>query len=328
MTAITTTGLTKAYKRYEKAPGLLGSLRSLVVRPYTTHDALVDFDVSVDEGEFVGLIGPNGAGKTTLIKLLTGIIAPSGGRADVLGFTPSRLQDGLKRQYALVVGQKSQLFPELSAADAFLLFRQIYGIGDADFRRNRDALVDLFGVSKLLHVPVRTLSLGERMKMELVAALLHQPRLLFLDEPTIGLDAVAQGQMRAFLAEVNRMRGTTILLTSHYMEDIRVLCKRCVVLGAGRKCYDGDLHDLLARHSDLRRITVELADAHGAALPACAQRVVRGEGRLTFYAPREEAHRAARELLMTLEVRSIAVEDEDIADVVGRIYAARAEAAL
>ena len=248
MNVIRTRGLCKTYRRFEKQEGLLGSVKSLFHRQYIEKAALRAFDLEVEAGEFVALIGPNGAGKTTLVKLLTGIVAPSGGQVSVLGYEPARLQNALKQQYAVVMGQKSQLFFELTAADTFLLFKEIYAIPEARYRENLRALVGLLGAEEALNVQVRTLSLGERMKMELIASLLHDPKVLFLDEPTIGLDAVAQHQMRAFLRAINRERGTTILLTSHYMEDVLQLCRRCVVITGGEKRYDGDTEALFERY--------------------------------------------------------------------------------
>jgi len=240
---IKTKNLTKTYRRFEKEPGLIGSVKSLFNRRYTDKTAVMDFGLTVGAGEFVGLIGPNGAGKTTLVKMLTGIIAPTSGEISVLGYEPNRLENAFKKQYAVVMGQKSQLFFELTPTDTFRLFKELYGIPDADYRRNVDYFVELFGVAEFLNVQVRTLSLGERMKMELIVALLHNPGVLFLDEPTIGLDAVSQRQMRAFLQEVNREKGTTILLTSHYLEDVQSLCRRCVVIDGGVKLFDGSAEE-------------------------------------------------------------------------------------
>ncbi len=248
MSAILARGLTKTYRRFEKQEGLLGSVKSLLHRRYVEKTALRGFDLRVEPGEFLALIGPNGAGKTTLVKLLTGIIAPTGGEVSVLGYEPSRLQNALKKRYAVVMGQKSQLFPELTAADTFLLMREMYEIPEARYRENLREFTRLFDAEGLFSVQVRTLSLGERMKMELIASLLHDPEALFLDEPTLGLDAVAQHQVRAFLREVNRRRGTTILLTSHYMEDILQLCGRCVVVTEGEKRYDGETQALFERY--------------------------------------------------------------------------------
>ncbi|MDR1600178.1 MAG: ATP-binding cassette domain-containing protein [Oscillospiraceae bacterium] len=234
-----TRALTKTYRRFDKQPGLMGGVKSLFNRKYIYRTAVSSFDLDIAPGEFVGLIGPNGAGKTTLVKMLTGIIAPTSGEISVLGFIPNKLEDGLKRRCAVVMGQKSQLFFELTAEDTFRLFQSLYSIPEAEYRRSLDMFVEMFGVGHLTRAQVRTLSLGERMKMELIAALLHNPGVLFLDEPTIGLDAVAQRQTRQFLQDVNRERGTTILLTSHYMEDILKLCPRVVLINDGRKRFDG-----------------------------------------------------------------------------------------
>lgn len=240
MKIIETENLTKKYKRYKKQEGLTGSIKGLFHREYEQKIAVDAFNMEVNEGEFVGLIGPNGAGKTTLVKMLTGIIAPTSGRIQVMGFYPNKLEKAFKQQYAVVMGQKSQLFFELTAEDTLKLFKEIYRIPEDEYKRNKEFFVDLFQVQELMNVQVRTLSLGERMKMELIVALLHNPKILFLDEPTIGLDAVAGKQIRTFLKDVNESRGTTILLTSHYMEDIKVLCKRSIVVNHGRKIYDGD----------------------------------------------------------------------------------------
>ena len=241
-------GLSKTYRRYKKKEGIRGSIEGLFRREYEEKTAVNNMDLLVQKGEFTGLIGPNGAGKTTLIKMLTGIIAPTSGKLSVLGFTPDEPRDSFKRQYAVVMGQKSQLFFELTVNDILRLFQAIYEIPEREFQENKRFFVELFQVRELMDVQVRTLSLGERMKMELMVALLHNPRVLFLDEPTIGLDAVASRQIRKFLREVNRERHTTILLTSHYVEDIRMLCDRAVVVSHGRKFYDGSTTELFDRY--------------------------------------------------------------------------------
>lgn len=264
---IETTNLTKTYKLFEKEPGLRGGVKSLFNRKFTYKTALSNFILEVNEGEFVGLIGPNGAGKTTLVKILTGIIAPTSGNISVLGYYPNKLENTFKKQYAVVMGQKSQLFFELSAGDTFLLFKELYGIPTEEYQQNLDYFVKLFNVEKLLNVQVRTLSLGERMKMELIVALLHNPKILFLDEPTIGLDAIAQRQMRTFLKSVNETRGTTIILTSHYMEDIKSLCKRCVVVNNGEKIYDGSTDALFEKYRTHKKITLSFAEETDFVLP-------------------------------------------------------------
>lgn len=243
-TIIKTENLVKTYRRYRKREGIGGSIKSLWKRDYEEKTAVDHIDLSVEEGEFIGLIGANGAGKTTLIKMLTGIIAPTEGSIDVLGFYPNDLKNAFKKQYAVVMGQKSQLFFELTVNDTLRLFKEIYEIPEKEFQANKQYFVELFGVQELMDVQARTLSLGERMKMELIAALLHNPKILFLDEPTIGLDVVASKQMRRFLKEINDEKKTTIILTSHYMEDIRELCKRSIVINHGVKIYDGATEEL------------------------------------------------------------------------------------
>ena len=240
--------LSKTYRRFKKKEGIRGSITGLFKREYEEKAAVSHMDLQVREGEFIGLIGPNGAGKTTLIKMLTGIIAPTSGQLSVLGFVPNQRKDAFKKQYAVVMGQKSQLFFELTVNDILRLFQAIYESPEGEFQENKHYFVELFQVEELMDVQVRTLSLGERMKMELMVALLHSPRVLFLDEPTIGLDAIAARQIRNFLQEINRERHTTILLTSHYVEDIRMLCDRAVVVSHGRKFYDGSTAELFERY--------------------------------------------------------------------------------
>ncbi len=320
MTVIRTEHLTKTYRRFEKEAGLKGSMKSLFHRRFITKTAVDDFNLSIDDGEFVGLIGPNGAGKTTLVKMLTGIIAPTSGEISVLGYFPNRLENAFKRQYALVMGQKSQLFLELSAADTFLLFKELYGIPDEEYRRSLDYFTELFEVREYLNVQVRTLSLGERMKMELIAALLHNPKVLFLDEPTIGLDAVAQKQIRTFLREVNGQRGTTIILTSHYMEDIKSLCKRCVVVNHGQKLYDGALAALFDRYQTHKKITVLFEHENGLHLPQDVEVLEQNPYKVSLMVRRERAQAVLAQLLDECDISDLTIEEDDIGNVVERIY--------
>ncbi len=328
MPLIDTKGLTKIYRRFEKDQGLKGSIASLFHRKYVEKTALSNFELTVSEGEFVGLIGPNGAGKTTLVKLLTGIIAPTAGSLSVLGFVPNRLENDFKKQYAVVMGQKSQLFFDLTPSDTFRLFKEVYDIPESTYRRNIDYFTSLFQVEHLMRVQVRTLSLGERMKMELIAALLHSPRILFLDEPTIGLDAVAQHQMRSFLREVNRDQGTTILLTSHYMEDIISLCKRCVVVNHGEKLCDGPTDMLFQQHQTYRKMILALEEDCDVELPSICTEVVREPLKLSFLLPKADATPMLQSLLSRYPIKDIMVEEEDIGSVVTRLYETREEAAL
>lgn len=320
MNIIETKHLTKEYQRFTKEAGLKGSVKSLFKRKFITKTAVSDFDLTVMEGEFVGLIGPNGAGKTTLVKMLTGIIAPSSGEIKVAGYYPNKLEQDFKKQYAVVMGQKSQLFFELTASDTFLLFKELYHIPEEDYQNNLDYFIQLFQVQDILDVQVRTLSLGERMKLELIVALLHNPKLLFLDEPTIGLDAVAQKQIRKFLREVNETRGTTILLTSHYMEDIKSLCRRCVVVNGGCKLYDGDTDTLFLKYQTHKKITLALEQEETCRLNYDYTTLEVSPYKLSLLIKKEQAQDLLKDVLSNYALSDITIEEEDIGTVVERIY--------
>ncbi|HLN29496.1 MAG TPA: ATP-binding cassette domain-containing protein [Gemmataceae bacterium] len=234
-------GLTKIYRVTQKKEGFLRAVRSLFRREYKEVRAVDNVSFAIEPGEMVAFLGPNGAGKTTTLKMLSGLIYPTQGSAQVLGFTPWDRADEFRRRFSLVMGQKNQLWWDLPAADSFQLHREIYSLSRAQFTRTLGELTELFGVSKLTDQPVRELSLGERMKMELIAALLHQPQLLLLDEPTIGLDVVAQATIQRCLKDYNVRYGVTMLLTSHYMRDVEALCARVLVISHGRVIYDGPL---------------------------------------------------------------------------------------
>lgn len=320
-TIIKTEGLSKKYRRYKKTEGIRGSIVSLWKRDYEEKLAVNHVDLTVEEGEFIGLIGPNGAGKTTLIKMLTGIIAPTEGSIDVLGYYPNDLKNEFKKQYAVVMGQKSQLFFELTVNDTLRLFKEIYEISETEFQENKNYFVELFGVEKLMDVQVRTLSLGERMKMELIVALLHNPKVLFLDEPTIGLDAVASKQIRKFLKEINEKKKTTIILTSHYMEDIKMLCKRTVVINHGAKLYDGATDELFDRYQKNKKVTVTF-DAPVKDLSIKTDETHLLENSLYKHVYKVSKANAPQLLseLMEYEPKDIGVEEEEIGVVVERIY--------
>jgi ABC-2 type transport system ATP-binding protein len=320
---IQTRNLTKTYKLFEKEAGLRGSIKSLFNRKFTDKTALSNFNLEVKEGEFIGLIGPNGAGKTTLVKMLTGIIAPTSGEVSVLGYFPNKLENAFKKQYAVVMGQKSQLFFELSAGDTFLLFKELYGIPAEEYQKNLDYFVNLFGVEKLLNVQVRTLSLGERMKMELIVALLHNPKVLFLDEPTIGLDAVAQKQIRKFLKEVNETRGTTIILTSHYMEDIKSLCRRCVVVNSGEKIYDGSTDALFEKYQTHKKISLLFAEETNFELPVSCTMIEQDPLKAVFMVPVSISQETIYSSMQRYSLRDITIEEDEIGSVVERIYGDR-----
>ena len=320
MNIIETKNLNKTYRRLMKPEGIRGSIKSLWKREYEEKIAVSNLNFTMEEGEFVGLIGPNGAGKTTVTKMLTGIIAPSSGEIEVLGYYPNDLKNEFKRQYAVVMGQKSQLFMELTANDTLRLFKEIYGIGEKQFQETKAYFTELFKIEDLMNVQVRTLSLGERMKMELVVALLHNPKLLFLDEPTIGLDAIASRQIREFLSEVNKERGTSIILTSHYMEDIKTLCGRSVVINHGRKLYDGDTSALFEKYQKNKRISISFVETfEGVRLPDYANVIEQTPYKLLVETPKDTAGEVL-ERIMPYHPSDITVEEDEIGTVVERIY--------
>jgi len=248
--------LSKDYRVHQKREGLWASVAALFHREHRLVQAVRSVSFAVEQGEFVAFLGPNGAGKTTTLKLLSGVITPTSGEARVLGYVPWRRDNAYRRRFALVMGQKNQLWWDLPAAESFRLHQQIYGIDPVVFEQTRDELLDLLGVRKLLGQPVRELSLGERMKMELIAALLHSPEVLFLDEPTIGLDVVAQHNIQQFLRHYQQERRTTILLTSHYMKDVAALCRRVIIIARGEIMYDGSLSWIIDRFSRHKIVTL------------------------------------------------------------------------
>src|SRR5213595_207034 len=257
MAVIEVHGLTKAFRTYKKAPGFLTAIKGLVRRKYETTLAVKEVSFAVEEGELVGFLGPNGAGKTTTLKMLAGLLYPTSGAACVLGYTPWERDDGYRRQFALLLGQKNQLWWDLPARESLELNAKIYDIPPVSFERTVAELTELLEVKDKLSVMVRELSLGERMKMELIAALLHQPKVLFLDEPTIGLAVVSQKTVREFLREYNATRKTTVLLTSHYMADIQALCKRVIIIDHGTIFFDGQLSEVIDRFADFKVITIQ-----------------------------------------------------------------------
>ena len=311
--------LTKDYTFFEKEEGLRGSLKALFVRKMQKRRAVSGFSFTLSGG-IVGLIGPNGAGKTTLIKMLTGIIHPTAGKACILGFDPSHPSDAYKKHYDLVMGQKSALWWDLPAVDTFLLNQAIYEIPENKFRRNLNQYAAMFEVEALLKVPVRQLSLGERMKMELIASLLHDPDVLFLDEPTIGLDAIAQRQIRDLIQQINRDRGVSVLLTSHYMEDIASLCERVMVIRHGEKIYDGLLDALLDRYKEKMTVAIRFTNPTAWPVPADVECLQRSTLQLSARMPRERTRSYLQEVLAACEVADVQIEEEDMGDLVEKVY--------
>jgi len=260
MIAIKVNKLNKTFEYYEKKVGLKGSLKNIFNRKMLVKEAVKDITFEIEQGEIVGFLGPNGAGKTTTLKMLSGILYPSNGEASVLGFVPWERKKAYKMQFSIVMGQKSQLSWDLPASESLNLFKYIYEIDDAEYKKSLDELTDLLDIKHLLNVQVRRLSLGERMKLELIAALIHRPKILFLDEPTIGLDLISQSRIRDFLKHYNQQAKTTILLTSHYMNDIEHLCKRTIVINQGKKVYDGDLANINGLFNNKKIIKAEFLE--------------------------------------------------------------------
>ena len=235
--------LSKKFRTYKKEPGISGAFKNFFSREYIDKYALFEFDFKIKPGEFVGLLGPNGAGKTTLMKMMTGIINPSYGELSVLGYTPHERKIEFRKKIALVMGQKSQLWWDIPAMDSLLLLQKYYEISDENFKQKVEELSELLGVKEILHIHVRKLSLGERMKLELMSCLLHEPDVIFLDEPTIGLDLIAQKNIRTFLKNYQQKTGCTVILTSHYMADVEALCQRIILVIDGKKHFDGPIEN-------------------------------------------------------------------------------------
>jgi ABC-2 type transport system ATP-binding protein len=329
--------LSRRYRKRVKAEGLLPALKNLVRPEYRAVQAVAGFDLRIESGEMVGLIGPNGAGKTSLVKLLAGLMKPDSGELSVLGFRPIERKSAFLGSIALVMGQKSQLWPDVPARDSFRLNQAVYGLSEADYAANLGRLTAALDAGALLDTPVRNLSLGERMRVEFIAALLHGPALAFLDEPTIGLDAPAQRRIREFLAAENRRRGLTVLLTSHYMDDVRKLCPRSVLILDGRKAYDGPTEAMLAGATERQRIRVSLEPPSGApkdsapdpqvefdaaaGFPFHVELLERGEAHFVLGVAKADAKAALRAVFDRFPVTGVAVEDE-LAEAVERLYAA------
>ena len=321
MAIIEVEGLTKTYRVFQKQEGLLASVRSLVRRRYRQVPAVRQINLTVDEGEFVAFLGPNGAGKTTTLKLLSGVIHPTGGTARVMGYVPWRRQNAYRRQFALVMGQKNQLWWDLPAQESFRLHQRIYQIDLTRFERTRDELTERLGVTKLLGQPVRELSLGERMKMELVAALLHGPRILFLDEPTIGLDVVAQRTIQTFLREYQERQKTTILLTSHYMKDVAALCRRVLIIAQGRIVYDGSLAGILDRFGGHKVVTVQIAEDPMPDLSHFGEVIEQQAPRVKIRVDRARVTQVVAQVLARHAVEDVSVEDPPLEQVIADAFA-------
>lgn len=319
-------GLTKTFRTFKKRPGLKGAIRGLVRREYEEVTAVRDVGFEVREGEFVGFLGPNGAGKTTTLKMLAGLLYPTSGEARVLGYVPWERVDGYRRLFALLLGQKNQLWWDLPASESLALNARIYGIPPRDAERTVAELSALLDVQTKLDVMVRELSLGERMKMELIASLLHQPKVLFLDEPTIGLDVVSQKKVREFLRHHNRARRTTILLTSHYMADIEELCDRVIIIDHGTLFFDGRLSEILDRFADHKIITIHSSDAATCPkdqLARYGEVIEQREDAVRLKVKRDRVITACKALLDELPVRDVDIEEVPVEDIIRELFAGR-----
>lgn len=324
MSVIQVQGLTKTFRTYKKEPGFAGALKGLVSRKHETTFAVKDVSFHVEEGELVGFLGPNGAGKTTTLKMLSGLLYPSGGSATVLGYTPWKRDDGYRRQFALLLGQKNQLWWDLPARESLDLNAKIYGIDRAIFERTVGELTEMLGVKEKLNVMVRELSLGERMKMELIASLLHQPKVLFLDEPTIGLDVISQKIVREFLHDYNAKRKTTILLTSHYMADIQALCRRVIIIDHGKIFFDGQLDEVIDRFADFKIVTIHCDSQKpipAVELSKFGEVIEKDRETVKLKVKRDRVIPVCKALLDELPVNDIDIQEVPIEDVIRQIFA-------
>jgi ABC-2 type transport system ATP-binding protein len=313
--------LSKTYRVHKRPPGVWPALRSLFRRTFEPVHALVDVGFDIAAGERVGFLGPNGAGKTTTLKILSGLLYPSAGEARVAGFVPRERSPAFLRTITLVMGQKQQLLWDLPPAETYAMNRALFDIPKAEADRTLGELVELLEIGPLIGKPTRQLSLGERMKCELAAALLHRPRVLFLDEPTIGLDVSMQARMRQFIRDYNDLHGATVILTSHYMEDVAALCPRIIVIDKGHLVYDGDLRELARRIRPEKRITVRLAQpASAEALARVGNLVKSSDTEAVFAVPTERLNEALRDLLAALPSTDLSVEDPPLEEVMREVF--------
>lgn len=313
--------LKKYYRVFEKEPGFVGSIKSFFNRKY--HDVLAVDNISfeINEGELVGFIGPNGAGKTTTLKCLSGLLYPTKGTISVLGFKPYLRVEAFQKQMSLVMGQKNQLWWDLPPMETFILNKEIYEIDDKKFKETVEVLSKILEIQTLIKIPVKKLSLGERMKAELVASLLHNPKVLFLDEPTIGLDVVMQKKIRDFIKEHNKNFKATIILTSHYMEDVKQLCKRVIIIDKGKILFDGQLSEIIKKHAKYKTFSLILQNPVDQSLFKTFGIVKSYDfPKLTLLVPREKSNFTVGVLLEKFPIEDLLIEEEDIEDIVREIF--------
>ena len=318
---IQVTHLVKTYQVPVREGGLRAAMRSFVQRKYDTVEAVRDISFAIAPGEIVGFIGPNGAGKTTTLKMLAGLLHPTSGEVRVAGYTPWERRADFLCAISMVLGNKSQLMWDIPPLDTYRVLGEIYHLTPTQYQQSLDELVDLLDMRELLSKPVRNLSLGERMKCELVAGLLHRPQVIFLDEPTLGLDISMQGRLRRFVLDYNRRHGATVILTSHYMADVTTLCPRVILIHHGQLLYDGALNQLATRLAPFKLIRVGLSNSHtDIALPNGVELLQREDDHLQLRAARSDAPAIMAQLLSTLPVIDLVVEDPPIEAVIDQIY--------
>ena len=321
MAVVSVKNLRKYYQVHKKELGLIGSVKSLFRRKYKTVKAVDGISFSIDEGELIGFIGPNGAGKTTTLKCLSGLLYPTSGSVQVLGYTPWDRKPEFQKQFALVMGQKNQLWWDLPAMETFILNKEIYEVPEERFKKTLDELTRLLEVEEVLKVQVRKLSLGQRMKCELIAALLHSPKVLFLDEPTIGLDVVMQKKMRDFIKEYNRRYKSTIILTSHYMGDVKELCERVVIINKGKIVFDGKLEEIIKKFADHKLISLVLSkEIDPKKLEEVAKIKEFDYPRVKILVKRKEASLVAAKILDKLPVADLNIEESPIEDIIRELF--------
>ncbi|MFN2475885.1 MAG: ATP-binding cassette domain-containing protein [Chthoniobacterales bacterium] len=323
MSAIEASGLTKVYRTYRKESGLRGSLKGLIKRKYDETRAADDVSFTIEEGELVGFLGPNGAGKTTVLKMLSGLLNPSAGEARVLGFVPWERRDEMKRQFSLLMGQKNALWWDLPAQESLELNRAIYGIDRGRFNKVVGQLTELLEVGDKMNVMVRELSLGERMKMELISALLHEPRVLFLDEPTIGLDVTSQKRVREFLRVYNKEHRIVTMLTSHYMQDIEELCHRVIIIDHGRIFFDGPLNTIIDRFSGHKILSLTFSDRGETDFSLFGDVIEQTAVSVQLKVPRAKVTETCRELLANCKVTDINVQELPVEEVIRQLFGER-----
>lgn len=324
MSAIEARDLTKVYRTYRKERGLWGSVKGLVKRRYDETRAADNVSFQIEEGEFVGFLGPNGAGKTTVLKMLSGLLNPTSGHARVLGFIPWERHNEMKRQFSLLMGQKNALWWDLPAQESLELNRAIYGIDRTRFAKVVGSLAELLEVEDKMNVMVRELSLGERMKMELISALIHEPRVLFLDEPTIGLDVVSQKRVREFLRIYNGQHQIVTMLTSHYMQDIQELCRRVIIIDHGKIFFDGPLTSIIDRFSGHKILSLTFEKPVSRDFARFGEVIEQTPVSVQLKVPRAKVTETCRQLLEACDVSDINVQEVPVEEVIRQLFGERA----